>query len=317
MYQIILKTPMIKKILFIFLFFYQSFLLLGQPRVHDPSHIVKDGGRYWIFSTGKGISATSSNSTDFLNYQKEKPVFAFETWPQWINVYVAEFSGKFWAPDLIFMNNKWYLYYSCSTFGSQKSAIGLVTTTSLSSGVWEDRGMVTFTDGTQGINAIDPYILKDKNGKIWLNYGSFWKGIVITELDSVTGKPKNTSALHHIANNGCEASAIVEHNGYYYLFFNRGSCCKGTESTYEIFVGRSKTATGPFFDQSGIDCNNNGGTSFLKTEGRFIGPGHVGVCDSILTYHFYDADDKGISKLKVAKLEWKNDWVQANMSLKQ
>jgi arabinan endo-1,5-alpha-L-arabinosidase len=39
-----------------------------------------------------------------------------------------------WAPELKFYNGKAWLYYAVSTFGSRVSAIGLASTTSISSG---------------------------------------------------------------------------------------------------------------------------------------------------------------------------------------
>lgn len=285
----------------------------AQP-AHDPSTIVYENGKYWVFCTGNGVWAMSSDKPDFTNWRGQKPVFPIGTWPSWINTYVKEFNGHFWAPDIIFMNGKWYLYYSCSTFGSNKSAIGVATTNSLSGESWTDLGLVTYTDGTQGVNAIDASIMRDKDGKIWLSYGSFWNGIVMTELDSVSGKPKNANNRIAIANNNPEASSLVYHDGYYYLFFNRGKCCDGMNSTYHMYVGRSNKPTGPYYDKAGVDCNKGGGSSFLHSDGRFIGPGHFGMRDSLLSYHFYDGMDNGNAKLKVAKIRWKDGWPSAEYS---
>jgi arabinan endo-1,5-alpha-L-arabinosidase len=79
-------------------------------------------------------------------------------------------------------------------------------------------------------------------------------------------------------------------------------------------VGRSDNPTGPYYDKAGVDCNKGGGTSFLHSDGRFIGPGHFGMCDSLLSYHFYDGMDNGNAKLKVAKIRWKDGWPSAEYS---
>ena len=60
-----------------------------------------------------------------------------------------------------------------------------------------------------------------------------------------------------------EASYLYQHGGYYYLFVNWGICCKGTNSTYNIRVGRSKQVTGPYLDQSGVDLLKGGGGSLV------------------------------------------------------
>ncbi len=281
--------------------------VFAQPS-HDPSHMVQENGRNYIYSTGNGIWVMSATQSDFSDWRGEAPVFPIGTYPSWIDTYVDNFGGHFWAPDLIYMNNKWHLYYSCSSFGSQNSAIGLATTSSLEAGNWQDQGMVTYTDGSQGINAIDASLLEDNDGRFWMTYGSYWDGIVITELNPATGKPFDINNITHIANNNPEASSLIEHDGYYYLFFNRGRCCSGVNSTYQMFVGRSTSPTGPFLDKNGVNCNNNGGSTFLHSDGRFVGPGHFGLSGSLFTYHYYDSKNNGNAKLKVENIEWVNDW---------
>jgi arabinan endo-1,5-alpha-L-arabinosidase len=99
------------------------------------------------------------------------------------------------------------------------------------------------------------------------------------------------------------------------MFFNRYDCCAALESNYTIFVGRSTSITGPYYDQDGVDCASGGGTVFLETDGRYIGPGHFGYGESKLTYHFYDGNDYGAPKLMVSTLSWSNGWpVAATLS---
>lgn len=280
----------------------------AQAPSHDPTEMVYEDGRYYIYTTGGGVFGMSSDSPDFKDWRAESSVFSPGNWPAWINDYVNDFGGMFWAPGIIYMNNKWHIYYSCSSFGSQYSAIGLATTNSLGSGEWEDQGMVTFSDQTWPVNAIDADIFKDNDGKVWLLYGSYWSGIVMTELDSITGMPIDRTKIISVANNGCEAGHLAENDGYYYLFFNRGACCEGINSTYQIFMGRSENSTGPFLDKNGRACQEGGGTSFMHSDGKFVGPGHFGLLDSILTYHYYDANRNGAPLLGVAEIEWIDGW---------
>jgi len=97
--------------------------------------------RYYIFSTGQGIlSKSSSDQICGL------PGLRFYKSPAWTTATVPGFTGLFWAPDLLFFNNKYYLYYAVSTFGSQVSAIGLVTNPTLDPSdpayQWTDQCMV-------------------------------------------------------------------------------------------------------------------------------------------------------------------------------
>jgi len=280
--------------------------------IHDPSTIVKENDRYYTFYTSNGIEY--AYSTDLCTWHRAGVIFP-SGFPQWITSYVPSFYGHFWAPDVFYMNNRWHVYYSCSSFGSRQSAIGLATSPSLNNPKWNDEGMVVSTNNSSDHNAIDPAIIR-QDGKVWLVYGSFWSGIVMTEIDSTTGKPINRSALHYLANNDPEAAGIIYHGEYYYLFFNRGKCCNGVNSTYYINVGRSPTPTGPYLDKNGNRTSNGGGTVILKTEGRFIGPGHFGFFSEngkeYMSYHYYDASQDGISKLKISTLLWQNGWPTVN-----
>lgn len=280
--------------------------------VHDPSTIVKENDRYYTFYTSNGVEY--AYSSDLCTWQLGGKIFR-SGFPQWITSYVSSFAGHFWAPDVFYMNNRWHVYYSCSSFGSRQSAIGLATSPSLSNPQWNDEGMVVYTNNSSDHNAIDPAIIRH-DGKVWMVYGSFWSGIVMTEIDSTTGKPINRNALHYLANNDPEAACVIHHGNYYYLFFNRGKCCDGVKSTYYINVGRSPTPTGPYLDKNGNRTSNGGGTVILKTEGRFIGPGHFGFFSEngkeYMSYHFYDASQNGTSKLKISTLLWQDGWPVVN-----
>lgn len=282
--------------------------------VHDPSTIVKENDRYYTFYTSNGVEY--AYSTDLCTWRRGGAIFS-SGFPSWIKTHVSGFAGHFWAPDVFYMNNRWHVYYSCSSFGSRQSAIGLATTSSLSNPKWEDKGMVVSTNNSSNHNAIDAAIMRH-DGKVWLAYGSFWSGIVITELDSTTGKPVRKDNLKYIANNDPEAAGIIHHGDYYYLFFNRGKCCDGAKSTYYINVGRSTSPAGPYLDKNGKSTNSGGGTTILKTQGRYIGPGHFGFFTEngkeYMSYHYYDGNQNGVSKLKISTLSWKDGWPEVNTS---
>lgn len=285
--------------------------VIGQPPAHDPTRIVKEGDRYFYFTTGDGIWNASADNVEFNGWQAESVIYSGASKPSWINTYVPNFGNTYWAPGIIYMNGAWHIYYSCSTFGSQTSAIGLTKTTSLITRDWQDQGMVVYSPGW-GVNAIDASVFRDFDGKIWMTYGSYWDGIVITELDSLTGKPIDPDALHSAANGGCEASWVLPHGDYYYLFFNRGACCSGIHSTYTILMGRSESPTGPFYDKKGVATNAGGGSIFLHSDRKYLGPGHFGYGEGKLTYHYYDGTNNGAARLRISELTWDDEeWPHA------
>ena len=299
-------TKHLSKIFLIFSYLFLSIQLIAQPSSHDPCNIMKDGDRYWHFYTANGIAALSASDSEFKNWQLEPSVFG-DTWPSWINDYVPDFAGQFWAPACIYINGQYYLYYSCSTFGALQSAIGVATSPSLNNPTWTDQGVVvnSLSSGNYltTVNAIDPAIFKDDDGKVYMTYGSWFGGIAIVEIDSITGKTVGDITKVAGGNHqSYEGAYLMKHDGYYYLFINRGLCCSGVNSTYYIIVGRSTSVTGTY----------TGWNTFLETDNRFIGPGHIGYNEGRLTYHIYDRDDDGAAKLINTTMSWEDGWPVAD-----
>ncbi|MGH8024630.1 MAG: arabinan endo-1,5-alpha-L-arabinosidase [Limisphaerales bacterium] len=291
---------------------FEPLALTGNTFIHDPSTIIKDGDHYYVFGTGFGIEMKSS--PDLIHWTELAPVFAGP--PAWTVSAVPEFYGKFWAPDIIHAGGKFLLYYAVSSWGKQVSAIGLATNPTLdpssSSYHWTDRGMVISSTNGGDFNTIDPSVMLDKDGKLWMAFGSYWRGIYITELDPRTGLRTPGQRLYPVAwNYSIEASCLMRHENHYYLFVNWGQCCEGTNSTYQVRVGRAARVTGPYLDRDGKDLEDGGGTKFLVSTGRFIGPGHIGILKEggtiWFSYHYYDAATRGHSRLAIGKLAWTRD----------
>ena len=296
------------------------------PDVHDPVMAYEDGV-YYMFTTGFGIGMMSS--TDMKTWKPEKaPLDPIPTWPQ---ESVPAYKGHTWAPDIVKVGDKWYLYYSCSTFGKNISAIGVATNKTLNPNSpdykWEDLGMVIQSiPGETDWNAIDPNIIIDRKGKPWMTFGSFWDGIQLVELkkDMKTPKgktktiarrrsPEKVAHLQENANfNAIEAPFITYHDGYYYLFVSFDFCCKGLGSNYKIAVGRSKNVAGPYLDKEGKDMAETGGTILAGPNDKYAGIGHCSVYEFdgkwYLAAHAYDKSKRGASKLFLREVKWENGW---------
>jgi autotransporter-associated beta strand protein len=162
-------------------------------------------------------------------------------------------------------------------------------------------------------NTIDPSILQDTTtGRMWMSFGSYWNGIYVTELDTATGKRKSGSSDVHVASSSSiEASALVQHDGAYYLFVDWGSCCSGIDSTYNIRVGRGNSPTGPFLDKNGVNMAGGGGSLFLDDDGSRIGPGHFALFSEAgqdyFGYHYYDGNRNGAPTFGMRNLYWTAD----------
>src|SRR6478736_8196916 len=290
----------------------------------DPSSIVKSKDAYWVFYTGRGVP--SYYSKDLVKWERGPAVFA--TAPEWIAKTVPENRNmSYWAPDIIKLGDRYLLYYSVSTMGKMTSAIGLATNPTLDPNdpayQWTDQGVVVQTRDGSGHNAIDPAIFHDKDGSLWMTYGSYWSGIKLIQLDPLTGKRlAPDSPLYALAfNDSIEASYLCRHDDYYYLFVNWGSCCQGPKSTYNIRIGRSKTITGPYVDKAGGNLLNSGGSVFLATtNGPLIGPGHAGTLNA-LGKEWFTSDFEGAlqmdgkATLAIMPLSWNTDgWPEATVN---
>jgi len=291
--------------------------LRGNLGIHDPSAVLQCNGRYYVFYTGQGISSKSSAD---LEYWAAGPS-VFSSPPAWTTGAVPGFTGNFWAPGLTYFNGLYHLYYAVSTFGSQVSAIGLATNPTLDPGnpsyLWTDRGPVVLSTNGTPYNCIDPSVTFDASSNLWMSFGSFWNGIYIVQLDPSTGLINSNSParIHEAFNNAAgdpiEASYLYQHGSYYYLFANWGTCCAGVNSTYNIRVGRSTNITGPYLDRNGVNMVSGGGTLFLKTTGKFIGPGQMGILEGdgieYFGYHYYDGNNNGAPTYDLEPLFWTAD----------
>jgi arabinan endo-1,5-alpha-L-arabinosidase len=188
---------------------------------------------------------------------------------------------------------------------------------------WEEGGVVASSDGIEDCNAIDPGLFLDpEDGRLWMVYGSYFGYIRLVELDPKTGKRINPNDQPRNLAINCEAAIMIHRNGWYYLLATHGSCCRGSESGYNIRVGRSKKVTGPFLDHSGLDMIRGGGKLFLGSMGRTIGAGHFGLLDlgdgvEKFSMHWEaDLDRGGASVLDIRPLLWHDGWPAAGENLK-
>ncbi|WP_094759003.1 family 43 glycosylhydrolase [Sedimentisphaera salicampi] len=300
----------------------------GMKHVHDPSMIYSEGF-YYVFSTGSGISIRRSSDLKHWKYIGR----VFSDIPSWVQDKVEGVSG-FWAPDITYHNGKYYICYSASTFGSQTSVLGLASNATLNptdpNYQWVDEGEIIDSPPADppAYNAIDGAFVKDESSNMWLTFGSFWEGIMLTRLDNSTLKPASSPAeIHQIArrsnSSAIEAPYITYRNGWYYLFVNWDHCCRGTDSTYKIVVGRSESIEGPYKDKNGEPLlQGTGGTLFAGDSGRWIGPGHADITkvdgQNYFTYHAYDGLDEGTPTLRVNYLQFdQQDWPVMGDSLTQ
>lgn len=311
-----------------------------EPSVHDPAVIQADG-TWYMFTTGQCIDILTS--ADRVNWKRAG--HALDAAPEWAVKMVPGYRGHTWAPDISYHNGLYYLYYSCSTFGKNTSAIGVAVNSTLdpasASYKWIDKGcVVNSVGGRDNYNAIDPNLIIDADGTPWLSFGSFWEGIKMVRLDSTLTRPAEPQEWYPLCrrpegtvldtsasddaikaderghdfdpgNGAVEAPFIIYRDGWYYLFVSYDLCCRGAKSTYKVVTGRSQKVTGPYLDAAGTPLMQGGGTIVVQGNERFPGVGHCAVVEQDGTHHMffhgYDRDHGYNSILLVRPITWSTE----------
>ena len=273
----------------------------GMPTV-DPSRMINCNGTYYVYSTGQ----LAQYSVDRIHWTNGASPFDY--WPNPNGVPPSAYSvvpdAPVWAPDVIFYNNKYYLYYCVCSNSNTNSAIGLLTNPTLDPTAanyhWTDVGIVVHHhDIADRRSAIDPCPFVDGNNNLWLSWGSgnghgatsTTPSIFLTRLDNTTGLASATDTTEYPIGLGSnvEAPYVHYHAGYYYLFSN-----VGMNTTYNIRVARSVSFTGPYVNKAGTQ---NASEAFMAAtvnknsiNGNQRGPGHVGILSEggidRFTYHY-------------------------------
>lgn len=287
------------------------------PVAADPSVIRTPGGAYYLYATqdawgdgGGDHYLPIFTSTDLVDWTFVGDVY--EGIPPWGN-------GQYlWAPDISRRGDTYYLYYSYVQEGAPP-CIGR-STAPAPDGPWEDLGEAVFCSGEIGVpNSIDPFVWDDGATRT-LFWGSF-AGIYAVELNAEGTAPAGEKV--QVADDRFEGAYVYPHGDYYYLFVSAGTCCDGKDSTYEVYVGRSASLTGPYVDHSGIDLRDGGGLRVLAAGNGWVGPGHNSVTTDDaghdwLVYHAIPFNNARLPNganrrpVLIDRITWENGWPVVN-----
>lgn len=262
----------------------------AEVAVHDPSIFYDEAsGTYYAFGSHFAVAS----STDLINWTQEVRDGNWQalygtaaytsssgvSWPVTLGetvglVQPASDITTTWAPDVEENNGKYYMYYSLTkSFGSRNSAIGRVEADSPLGPYINNKIIVDSMSGSGADpNCIDPELFYDKDGNLWMVYGSFFGGIYIKQLYNSGenwGLPMEEGygkRLWISDGAGLEGPFIFYNadTGYYYLMTSHGDL----NTTYNMRVARSQNPDGPYVDITGADMSvTNGGN---KIAGNYI-----------------------------------------------
>lgn len=229
-----------------------------------------------------------------------------------------------WAPDMTYINGQYYVWYSVSSFSTQKSAIGVAVSNTGKPNSFTDYGQQIGTRDGDAPNALDPSLVP---GGKYLTYGSYFGGIYLARLQS-PGSVDNSSlpGIHIGGGDGrpTEGSIIYPKNGAYYLIVSQGQCCNfdqnnlpayGT-SEYRVLVGRSYNVEGPYYDKQGQKMTERGaGTTLLSSFDHYYAPGGQSVYydemtgRDVMVFHYSNPKDANApARLGIYYLDFSSGW---------
>lgn len=255
----------------------------SEVTVHDPS-VIKVEDTWYIF----GSHLAAAKSDDLMNWTlidsdvKDDNVIIPNPKQEMEEAFTWAETDTFWAPDVIQLSDgRFYMYYCNCEGSSPRSALGLAVADQVE-GPYEDLGILLRSgqdgdmtdedgevyDATVKPNAVDPDVFFDKEGRLWMVYGSYSGGIYILELNPETGFPlesgygKKLLGGNHLR---IEAPYMLysPDTDYYYLFLSFGGLA--SDGGYNIRVCRSENPDGPFYDSEGndmIECAGPAGSFF-------------------------------------------------------
>lgn len=284
------------------------------PVFADPSVIKGADGYFYGYATEDGWTKGTPphivpiiRSKDLVQWEFVRDAFTAK--PAWKS------PAFVWAPDVNYVQGKYYLYYSLSVWNDPDPGIGLAISET-PAGPFSDHGKLLVSSEVGVSNSIDPFFYEEGDSK-YLFWGSFRGiyGIALTpDGKAVTGDK------FQVAGDWMEGTYIIRHGDYYYLFGSNGHCCLGPDTPYKVLVGRSENLKGPYTNKEGQDLLTHMGSLFIQGNDTFVGPGHNAeiITDNNGTDWFlYHGIDKktpylpnGATRrpLMLDKITWKDGW---------
>ncbi|MDQ4070596.1 MAG: family 43 glycosylhydrolase, partial [Actinomycetota bacterium] len=302
----------------------------------DPAVIKAKDGYWYAYGTTDPLregeetfhTIPIARSKDLVDWEYVGDAFESPNEVSW-----AADDAALWAPDIRYIDGKYYLYYVVTqttvTDEPDDNAIG-VATAPTPTGPWTDSGapVVGPRRGESGDPGdfkwtFDPSEFTDKDGTRYLYYGSYYGGIFVTRLSEDGTRAVGRRTMVAI-DNRYEGAYVIKRGRYYYLFGSSANCCAGPTTGYSVYVGRSKSPRGPFRDREGVSMTASrvGGTIVVTPNGnKWVGTGHNAIVTDLsgedwFVYHAINRRDPYLDEpfdinerpMLLDRLDWINGW---------
>ena len=199
--------------------------------------------------------------------------------------------GSYWAPELFYHHDTYYVYYTARRSNDRKSFIGVATTSDVRQGFTDHGLLVEWTN-----EAIDAFVI-ERDGRWYISWKAYGLDqgknieILCSELseDGLSLKGEVFPLLRADAGGweagGIEGQCLVNRGDYIYMFYAGNACC-GAGCNYQTGVARARSIHGPW--------EKYAGNPILHGGGQWRCPGHGTMVTTpggryFYLYHAYNA----------------------------
>lgn len=242
------------------------------PGFNADPQVALFGDRFYIYPTGDGFANWLGtkfhawSSLDLVTWRDEGVVLDLGPDVSWAD-------DRAWAPGIAFKGGTYYFYFSAA------QAIGVATSTSPTGPFHDALGHELVKNGAYGVQAIDPYVFMDDDGRAYLYFGSSSSGRVVelnADMVSFKGTPQTLTV-----GGFREGSVGFKRKGKYYFMWSENDT---RMDTYDVAYGIGTSPLGPFTKATV--------NPILKKDAAqgILGPGHNSVLalpngDYYIVYH--------------------------------
>ncbi len=270
----------------------------------DPWVIQKDGFYYYTHTLGNRVALWKVSKIEQL--KNATPVTV------WSAVVNTAYSSDVWAPELHYVDNKWYIYFAADSSGINSTHRLYVLENAAAdptTGTWTLKGKLTDANNKWAIDASE-FTYNNNNYLIW----SGWQGDADGEQDIFIAKLSNaytidgtrvliskptydwetriTGGVNVTVNEGPEA--LINSSNQLFLTFSAGGCWS---DDYCLGLLTLKAGGDPM---NAADWTKAATPVFTKnTSGGAFGPGHNGFFlspdgkENWIIYHANNASGQG------------------------
>lgn len=247
----------------------------------DPT-VKKFGDFYYIYATADGIKLASGEPQVWISKD-------FKNWTnQMIDLNIPVGLNNCWAPDVVYINNKYYYFMGNCERGCNIYGYVSDSPTGPFKPIKEGNPVIPAGTSRENLPALDAQYLVDDDGSVYAYFGTWctsFGGMGVVKVDSKDMFTIQKTGFIPITQipKAFEAAYPLKRNGKYFLMYSSGDC---RLSSYAVHYSVSDSPMGPFRP------GKNSPILVSTEDGTIDGPGHHSVLkvgdEYYIVYHRHD-----------------------------